>query len=151
MKLLVFLLFVFACSVNSLPFVEQRIDEFSYRLPNHTFPVHYDVNLRTSIHEADFHFTGNVNILVNVVEETDSIILHSNNNFINEVTLSSGGSSIPITIEIDVTFQQIRILPAITLPANTEYNIYIDFDGFLRTDQSGFYRSSYTNDDGETV
>lgn len=151
MKLLVFSLFVFACSVYSLPFVEQRIDEFSYRLPNHTFPVHYDVYLRTSVHEANFAFTGSVDILVNVIEETDSIILHSRYNFINTVTLSSGGSTIPITFDSNATFQQLRILPSITLPANTEYSIHIEFDGLLRNDEAGFYRSSYTNDAGETV
>lgn len=151
MKLLIFLSLVFACSVSSLPFREQRIDEFSYRLPNHTFPVHYDVYLRTSIHEADFAFNGNVNIQVNVVEETDSIVLHSLYNNIESIALSSAGNTIPSTYDISTTFQQIRILPSITLPANTVYDIYIVFDGVLRNDQGGFYRSSYTNGAGETV
>lgn len=151
MKLLIFLSLVFACSVNSLPFKEQRIDEFSYRLPNHTFPVHYDVYLRTSVHEADWAVTGNVNILVNVAEETDSIVIHSLYYGINSITLSSAGLTIPSTYEVSSVFQQIRILPSITLPANTIYTIYIDFDGVLRNDQAGFYRSSYTNDAGQTV
>lgn len=151
MKLLIFLSLVFACSVSSLPFNEQRIDEFSYRLPNHTFPVHYDVHLRTSIHEADFTVTGNVNILVNVIEETDSIVIHSMYNTINSIILSSAGITIPITYESNTVFQQIRILPSITLPANTVYDIFIEFEGVLRNDDAGFYRSSYTNGAGQTV
>lgn len=151
MRLLLVLSLVFACSVNSLPFREQRIDEFSYRLPNNTFPVHYDLNLSTNIHVADFDITGSVNILVNVIEATDSILLHSVYNEIQSITLSSGGSPIPITSDSSNNFQQIRILPTITLPANTQYTIYIEFTGYLRSDDAGFYRSSYTNDDGETV
>ena len=56
------------------PFIDP-IDGISYRLSNETYPLHYDVSIKTDIHAADFAFTGKVEILFEVRATTLQITL----------------------------------------------------------------------------
>ena len=127
----------------------------STRLPNDTIPHHYDVYLQTSIHEANFSFNGHVTILIETLVATARITLHSfllafdeinvfYHNGTTELNLFAGYSqdSVNEFLIIDLLQQ---------LPANSTCSLDIQFRGTLRTDDAGFYRSSYINPDGDRM
>lgn len=129
-------------------------DGRDYRLPNNTFPVHYDITLITNIHVGDFGFTGRVDILIQALENTNNITLHYRElTFLAVNLLDANGVSIqspvPYTLQEDVEFLVIQ--PAAQLTAGTRYIVQILYAGILRDDDAGFYRSSYVDSFGRTV
>lgn len=129
-------------------------DGRDYRLPNNTFPVHYDITLITNIHVGDFEFAGRVDILIQAVENTNNITLHYRElTFLTVNLLNANGVSIqspvPFTLQEDVEFLVIQ--PTAQLTAGTRYIVQILYVGILRNDDAGFYRSSYVDSFGRTV
>lgn len=130
------------------------INGVEYRLPNHTFPIHYDISLNTNIHAGDFAFTGSVEILFGVIEATSEIILHHRQLTIHRVDLLTGTGNI---IEENVIWSYEVAREFLTIPfpnalvVGTEYMVRITYGGTLRTDDAGFYRSSYINLNGDRV
>lgn len=58
--------------------VEAREDEISYRLPNNTMPSSYLLSLAFgNFHEHIMSYTGDVSIVIHVLEDTRTITLHS--------------------------------------------------------------------------
>lgn len=126
----------------------------SYRLPNNTRPISYDVDLTTHIHtQTDFNFTGKVAIRISVIESSNTITLHQRQLTIGayDLTLASAPQTkIPLN---DVSYNAETEFLSFTLTTgnlvvNSEYILTISYSGILRTDQAGFYRSSYIADDG---
>lgn len=133
--------------------VEQEI--ISYRLPNETYPVHYDVYLTTNIHEANFNFTGRVEITIATREETSVITVHARQLIIGGVRLLSLNSNVEIALHPyeydDLTeFVTIRVLDGVLL-RNQNFLLIIEYVGELREDNLGFYRSSYRDADNQLV
>lgn len=59
----------------------------SFRLPNETIPVHYNLEITTRIHEDQFDFNGTVDIQVFVKNSTNKIVLHSKDLVISDLCL----------------------------------------------------------------
>lgn len=123
-----------------------------YRLPNDTKPIHYDITLRTDIHNGDFEFSGTVMINIQAVNKAAEIVLHYRYLVIRNVVLYNAGgvlqADVPFQYKDDVEFMVIT--PTIPLnPGN--YQVVINYSGQLRDDNAGFYRSSYVNEFGDTV
>lgn len=144
-------------SIPRIEDIDTSEDEYiGYRLPNDTRPETYDVRLRTWVHEGYFEFTGVVNIGIITVNETDAITIHTRQLDIIQIRLMTAGP-IPALISISpftyhTTYEFLRIpINGDILPANTRYTLEITYNGTLRTNQGGFYRSSYLNDNGERV
>lgn len=138
-----------AISAFSDPF-----DGVEYRLPNHTKPVLYSIELETAIHEGNFDFSGHVEIEIDVIEATDVITLHSRQLTISKVELWDEDLRVTsafhnYTIREDREFLEIHL--SVTLAPGEKYYIVIDYNGTLRDDDAGFYRSSYLNKDGEEI
>lgn len=163
--------FVFATLVAAkLPFSVPRVENISnkltepfqagpsvsYRLPNNTRPVSYDVQLTTHIHtQTDFSFTGNVAVRFVTIETSNTIVLHQRQLTIGVYSLhlaTSPDVSIPLnTVEYDGVTEFLKFtLTSGSLIENNEYVLSIAYNGTLRNDPGGFYRSSYTADDGAT-
>lgn len=129
------------------------IDGLDYRLPNSTIPISYNIWLSTSIHLGDFSFNGQVDIRIRAINNTQEIKLHYRELTIQGIDLLSGTGT---TIQTDVShsFQAelefLVITPAAGLVANQEYIVQIRYEGTLRDDDAGFYRSSYVNSAGVT-
>lgn len=127
----------------------------TYRLPNTTRPNSYDVTLRTWVHEENFAFTGNVRIHITAVENTTSITLHHRYLTIEDIRLlSSDANSISpqvVSYSYNVTFEFLTAIVSEALTPGEIYILEIDFTGTLRTDDGGFYRSSYLNDEGSRI
>ncbi|XP_062717235.1 aminopeptidase N [Aedes albopictus] len=114
----------------------------SFRLPNTSIPTQYTLELDTNVHLNQFSYSGRVQIQLTTLQQTKQIVVkHTHTNQV-EVAL------VEYSIEVEREFLVIDTREA--LPANTNYRLLIEFTNVLRTDLTGFYRSSYQAEDGTT-
>nr|XP_033770421.1 leucyl-cystinyl aminopeptidase isoform X2 [Geotrypetes seraphini] len=118
-----------------------------HRLPNSIRPLHYDLflhpNLTTGI------FTGFVQIMLNVTQESKSIILHSLGlNITNVNLISAAKNQIKITFLEHKPFAQIAVVPSEPLSRTQTYNLSMEYSSNLSDSYSGFYKIAY-KDDGQ--
>lgn len=125
----------------------------SFRLPNDTRPLTYDVNLRTWIDEGNLTFTGLVRIGIIAVESTNLITLHHRELSIENVrVLSVAGDTFAIgDLSYDSVLEFLTIPISNNLTEGNEYFIEIEYSGIMQTTWSGFYAIRYTNSEGNTV
>lgn len=165
--LLVILAFATLVAANS-PFPIRRVEDInqevtetlqdqtsvSYRLPNNTRPISYDVQLTTHVHtQTDFSFTGEVAVRFLVVQTSNTITLHQRQLTIGEYSLVLARNptvNIPLNV---VEYDNVTEFLTFTLTSGSlgivsEYILTIKYNGTLRTDPGGFYRSSYEAADG---
>lgn len=127
------------------------VDGISYRLPNNTIPLHYEVFLSTDIHRGMFPFQGHVRIKIRAVENTTTITLHQRYLTVGNITLlrESGATwQSNLTFEYDNDREFLEVTPNVPITEDTEFWLTIDFFGTIRNDEAGFYRSSYLDSDG---
>lgn len=130
----------------------QADDGVNYRLPNDTFPLRYDVYLTTRIDQADFNYDGHVDITIRCDVATNKIVMHNRHSDISEILLRSGENVTPLdTFETDLVTEFLTIDLATNLVVGQEYVVAITFVGNHTVDNFGWYRASYTNDDGQDV
>ncbi|XP_054081471.1 aminopeptidase N-like [Zeugodacus cucurbitae] len=147
-------------SVNpSAHFLDGRISSngapravLDYRLPNATEPVHYDVELTTSVHNGTKSFQGTVNIVIKVVEDTKAIVLHKRQIDILKATILNTDVASAVVQTLTVAFEDERefltLTPAsqnVVFNKGSNWNLTISYAGELRTDNGGFYLSTYTD------
>lgn len=164
------LIFVLGCAVlvaGDFPTSFRRVEDIrqadtvfqnepavTYRLPNNTRPISYDVQLTTNIHtQTDFRFTGEVSVRFVAVEESRSITLHQRQLIIGEFSLVSASNPnerIPLN---SLSYDNVTEFLTFTLSSGdlfvgSEYILSIRYQGTHRTDDGGFYRTSYLAKDG---
>lgn len=125
-----------------------------YRLPQNVKPENYAIWLTPNIVPDHFTFTGESEILITVLNATNTITLHAKNLTISLRKLENLKNSTAVFIlknqkHDDVTDFEILEFTKEILPGN--YRLSMSFEGILHDDLNGFYRSSYTNERGETV
>nr|XP_047146176.1 glutamyl aminopeptidase-like [Hydra vulgaris] len=108
--------------------------------------VPYNYFLAVEVNMDNDFFDGEVSIYVNVTKSTNVILVHQVDLQINNVLLKNVEDN---QIQIDSHFNYFAneyyvIKVASMLLANMSYVIFIDFNGTLRSDLNGFYKSSYT-------
>lgn len=135
-----------------VPFAEGDI---AYRLPNNTRPISYDIFLSTDVHIGKPEFTGTVKINIAVLESSNTITLHQRQITIDTVKLydvSAPAVVIPTSYNLqeDAEFLIISLTSG-NLDISKVYVVEITYQGLLRDDNMGFYRSTYKNDEGKTV
>lgn len=121
-----------------------------YRLPNNTVPTRYEVTFQTRVDIPDFSFSGVVRIGIRTREPSTSITLHHRQLTIVSALLWTN-DLVPVAVPVGpptyvVDTEKLTIPVLSTLPVNTEYTLVITYEGILRTNQAGLYRSSYTID-----
>lgn len=136
-------------SINTLD--ETNFADVSYRLPNNTIPINYDITLATNVDKGNFTFDGKVIIGLLVQEEGTDITIHARQLNIIEVALqTSTGSVIRLNdYKYDTTTEFLTIPAKVSLTKGANYLLTIKYWGELREDMGGFYRSSYVNSKGE--
>ncbi|XP_058811597.1 aminopeptidase N-like [Topomyia yanbarensis] len=122
----------------------------SFRLPNTSVPIHYDLFLDTNVNLNDPTFIGNVQIQLTILENTSQIVLHSSHNSINNVQLFNSNQLQLALVNTEPVIERefLVINSKTTLAAGSNYRLVIDFSGKLRDDLLGFYRSSYVDSAG---
>lgn len=127
-------------------------DGISYRLPNDTVPLTYDIFLSTDIHRGEFAFNGNTKVRFAVVETTNQVTLQYRQMQIHHVTLLNANNQI---IQENVPWTQNATVEFLIITPNTpfimglEYYVHIFHSGIIRDDSLGWYRASYVNPQGE--
>lgn len=148
-SLTIILVFVTTVTV-SLQHQTQITDnlERGFRLPNNTFPLHYDLSLSTNIHRGDFMFNGLARINIRVLENSDTITLHYRQLMIRNVNILHVNGTV---LQQNVRFMMshplefLDISPSNPLTIDEELIVEISYAGILRSDGAGFIRSSYVN------
>ncbi len=111
-----------------------------YRLPSDVRPRHYDVRLRPSLSDASF--IGSVTVELDVTEPTRTIVLNAIELEIETVLVDGA----PQPWSLDESAERMTV----TLDAEVsgEATLHIEFTGTLNDKLRGFYRSTYTDADG---
>ena len=138
---------------NTPRFFVDPVDKVAYRLSNNTYPIHYDINIKTHVHKADFAFSGKVKIEIAVRVATSSIQIHHRQLTIGNVDLlnSQGVVIVPNIATSYRPIEEFLNIPVPQLIVGQIYYLEIEFTGELRGDNGGFYKSSYKNPQGHEV
>ncbi|KAJ2003455.1 hypothetical protein GGI04_000554 [Coemansia thaxteri] len=122
-------------------------------LPTNVTPVHYDLLLSPDLDALTY--TGEVKIRIRINELTDKVVLHANELEIKEASLTSNAlrldaplNATSITLEKDDETAHLAF--AQSLPAGADATLAIKFSGILNDLMVGFYRSKYTDAQGNT-
>lgn len=122
-------------------------DTAEWRLPSSVVPLHYELMMVPFLEPRHFQFEGRVTILLKVVEATSNIVLHSQDLDVPTDTLSvtdSMGEDQEVAgLSFDTEKSFLTISMTSPLKAGAQYNLSIEFSAPLRTDNFGFYVSSY--------
>ncbi len=119
-----------------------------HRLPSFVVPSHYRIVLEPELDEATF--SGTVEIEVEIGQATDNIQINSADLEISSVLVRDaiGGETSASDVEHDEEMERATLSFASELSPGP-YTIAIDFTGILNDQLHGFYRSTFTDDEGE--
>ncbi|KAI8089940.1 aminopeptidase [Halteromyces radiatus] len=118
-------------------------------LPTNVKPVHYDLSLQPNL--ETFVFKGQVKINLDVIEPTRVITLNSHEiNIISATLIVNDFSQSSIDITYDTKKTEVKLTFPQEVSAHTKALLDINFEGILNDQMTGFYRSSYKDDQGNT-
>ncbi|XP_037803061.1 LOW QUALITY PROTEIN: aminopeptidase N-like [Penaeus monodon] len=127
----------------------------NYLLPTSLEPVHYVVKLQPYVN-GNFSIMGHVEIEMVAREATSNITLHMADITVHEDTImlknKADLSAIQTTAhEYDASREFFVVHLAEELLVNEELVLSMDFEGVLNNELRGFYRSTYTNANGDQI
>lgn len=113
-----------------------------YRLPTNVLPELYDLWIKVNLNS--FKFDGTVTITINVLTETKTIALNAKDITVawSDVTLNQTSAVKPINFNYNETEEIASIVFADGIVPG-KYNLVLKFNGDIRTDLKGLYKSSY--------
>jgi len=118
-------------------------------LPANVIPNKYSINLHPDFNK--FTYLGKEDIKIEVLEATSEILLNCDEIEIQSAQLTRGGTSIATS---QITYEKQRETVTLsfsdTIPAGPA-SLEIKFTGELNDKLRGFYRSEYTNAEGNTA
>lgn len=124
-------------------------DDSPYGLPRDTEPLAYGLRLapRYDPAENQYTFGGQVEIWVHVNSITANVTLHARDLEIKSVAIVESKTQTSVAVdgnEMDASAERLVIYAGSSLLPGRVYQVRIVFQGLLRTDMTGFYRSLYT-------
>ncbi len=118
-----------------------------HRLPRSVIPSRYDLRIEPDFEE--FTFQGRVEIRVNVNEPTAEIVLNAVELRIGRATLTvADGTRLEGTIDYQAELERATIRLEASAPVGAAV-LTVVFTGILNDQLHGFYRSTFTDVDGE--
>ena len=109
-------------------------------------PRRYDLTIVPDLDAA--RFTGEVTIALDVTQRVAEVVLHAHDLEVELETLAQSGRNLDATLTADPDAERVRIAaPDLALGSAT---LTLRFRGVLSDNLVGFYRSTYTDDDGTT-
>jgi len=118
-----------------------------HRLPLNAAPFHYRIRLEPDLDRSVFD--GYESIDIEVLEPTSSLVLNSIEIEVSEATVDQNGQRVVAEVSYDEEKQRITLV----LPDNLDTGpatLNLAFTGILNDRLHGFYRSTYTDVDGNT-
>lgn len=126
----------------------QRFPWDHMRLPQIVVPLHYNLTLHPNMNTL--HFTGELHIKVEVLEDTTTIVLHSSELLISGARLSAPGEpQRPLRFLEHPASEQLALLSDRVLAKGGTYEVQLEFSANLSDSFHGFYKSSYRTSSGE--
>ncbi|HEX6656526.1 MAG TPA: hypothetical protein VF065_00510, partial [Ilumatobacter sp.] len=120
--------------------LSDRLDP--HRLPRHTLPLRYDLELEPDLAAATFR--GRVEITVATTEQTDALVL-------NAIELEIAGVAVDgeqAPWQLEETTERLFVMPSGGVSPG-EHRLTIEFTGTLNDRLRGFYRSTYRDAGGD--
>ncbi|KAM9167752.1 leucyl-cystinyl aminopeptidase isoform 1-T1 [Mergus octosetaceus] len=119
------------------------------RLPSDVVPLHYDLELQPNL--TTLKFAGSVKIVVNVLQVTRKIVLHSSGLNITKASLASTGGrqAKPVELLEYPLHDQIAIMAPEALLVGQNYTVNIEYSANLSDTYYGFYKISYKDEDSK--
>jgi puromycin-sensitive aminopeptidase len=123
-----------------------RDDSARYRLPRSVTPSRYELEVDTDL--AASSFRGSVDVSVTVHEPTSQIVLNAAGLKIGPVWITTApGERLDASIELDAETERLTVRLGSSLEPG-EAVLHAGFAGELNDKLLGYYRSTYTDDDG---
>jgi puromycin-sensitive aminopeptidase len=119
--------------------LSDRLDP--YRLPRHTLPSRYDVELEPDLAAATFR--GRATIDMTTSEASDALVLNAIELDIAGVTFDGD----PAPWQLDETAERLFVNPEGGVPVG-DHRLTVEYTGILNDRLRGFYRSTYRDNDG---
>ena len=119
--------------------------EADFRLPRTVVPSHYRIRLEPDLEAATF--SGTVAIDVDVVESVSSVLMNALDLTVTGASVDAGGATFEATPSYDEERDRLQLDLDGELPVGPAV-VHVSFDGILNDLLRGFYRSTYTDDDG---
>ncbi|XP_018415731.1 PREDICTED: leucyl-cystinyl aminopeptidase [Nanorana parkeri] len=115
------------------------------RLPSSIIPLKYDISLNPNL--TTMEFSGSVQIKMQIVEDTKTVVLHSSGlqNLEASVNLT-GGSIHKLNVLEYPTFDMIAMVLPEKLSKGTEFTLSIDYCSNFSSSYYGFYKISYADE-----
>lgn len=117
------------------------------RLPTTIAPLHYDMTIHPNLTTLDF--TGVVRIELDVMEDINTIIIHSKKMHISNVLLLAPEGVRTLKVLEYPRFHQLALLSDSVLTKGRKYEVQLEFAANLSDSFHGFYKSSYRTSTGE--
>ncbi len=122
--------------------------ENPYRLPRTVVPSRYDLVLEPDLASATF--AGSEDVVIAVHEPVDEIVLNSVDVEIDRGWVEGDGVRVDVTgVRVDTETERAHLSLAGTIEPG-ERRLHLEFRGVLNDGLKGFYRSTYTDDEGAT-
>ncbi|HAS09952.1 MAG TPA: hypothetical protein DCS55_05435, partial [Acidimicrobiaceae bacterium] len=115
------------------------------RLPTSIRPERYDLRLAPDLATSTFRGAASVNL--DVVSPAAELVCNAAELDVSEAWVDLDGRRIDGEIHLDADLEQLRVALPETLPSGTA-TLHLTFSGVLNDRLRGFYRSTYTADDG---
>ncbi|HEX8803412.1 MAG TPA: M1 family metallopeptidase, partial [Acidimicrobiales bacterium] len=117
-----------------------------HRLPRTVVPERYDLTLEPDLDAATF--SGTESVAVRVAEPTADVVLNSVEIDIDEATVElPGGRRLPAAVTLDEGTERATLHVDEELPVGPAV-VHLAFRGVLNDKLRGFYRSTFTDDEG---
>ncbi len=122
----------------------------AHRLPTGVIPSHYELDLTPDLEGSSF--SGSVTISMEILDSTDSILLHALDLDIHTATLTTERDGITAETEVVLTVEEDTEMVRLKCPEVLEAGaaeLHFEFSGELNDQLVGFYRSTMTVDGTE--
>ncbi len=120
----------------------------SYRLPRTVEPVAYRIELVPDLEAA--RFTGAVEIDVRVLEPIDRVVLNAAELDIAAASVvPAGGEAVEVAAALDEASERLVLALPSPMPSG-DATVRLAFKGTLNDKLRGFYRSTFTDEEGRT-
>jgi len=121
-------------------------------LPDETEPKSYVLRVEPNFAKETASFTGRVNILIGVKTTTSAITLNSKDLIIKEINVTDVDTNRNIGVhywDYEKDQERVKIYLHGHVLASRKYTISIQFEGLLRDDGNGFFKSHYSSVSGK--